>query len=113
MAISDVDVRLKKWGKFFGDGRNGLGFPTSSPETKAIDGRGRQCDDGYVPADVQATEDAVKAMKRKFPELFDVVEEFYTTGHRSDVMALRLNVSRTKLFELLDRSHYVIASNLI
>lgn len=119
MAIESTDIELKKWGKFFGDGGSRLGFPTSSPETKAIEGRGgRQCEDGYVPADIQATEDAVRAMTKKFPELGVVAKEFYMTGHSSDVMALRLtkrlgrNISRTKVFDLVDRVHHCVAMHM-
>ena len=120
MAIESVDVRLKKWGRFHRDTGSGLGFPSQSPESRMNEGgcSGGQCDDGYVPDDVQATEQAVLAMSKQFPELGAVVKEFYMTSHRSDVMAERLSrdlpfkVSRTKLFELVDRAHHCIAMHV-
>ena len=118
MMIDWVDIALQRWGDYYRDGNNGLGFPSCSVEARmqaggfSQDNKGAQVPDLYVPQDIEKTEFAVLSLP---DELRAAVNVSYTTRGTRQQQAKRLTktlgqrVSRDRLNKMLDQSHQRIA----
>lgn len=114
--IDDVEVLLDRWGKYYRDNRNELGYPSCTVEARMMGGvlsSGNECKqapDPYVPEDIAETEFIVRHMP---PELQMVVKIRYMTGNmtrddQAKIAAKELGRDRMSRFgfnDLLKRAH--------
>ena len=116
--IKWVDGELIKWGNYFRDSRDELGYPTSSVEARMVEGgfsndnKGRRAPDPYVPSDVELMEVVVRRLPT---DIQIVVKEAYMNGGTREDQAKRLSrqldrkLNRTRLAEMIDYAHHHIA----
>lgn len=116
--IQWVDAELIKWGRYFRDNNNELGYPTSSVEKRMQEGgfgndnKGRRAPDPYVPEDVELMEIIVRRLPTDIKIV--VIEAYMTGGTREDqaqrlTIKLKRKVLRARLYEMIDYSHHHIA----